>query len=178
VEPFATADQLATRLQTTFDAHQYEAAEQAVELVSDTFRERTGQTIYPTEQHTATFRRAVAIPTLWLPHPPAIPLTVNSIEVDDVAVAADLWIVDRDHAIRRTLGTWTGEIEVVYTVGFDEPPGALTQTVLDIVTRGWGNTFGVTQETVGPFSQSFGAPAAQGWRPDELAMLDRYRQAI
>jgi hypothetical protein len=178
VEPFATADQLATRLQTTFDADQLAAAEQAVTLVSDTFRDRTGQTIYPTEQHTAIFRRATAIPTLWLPHPPAIPVTVDTIEVDGVAVASDLWIVDRDHAIRRTAGSWSGDVEVVYTVGFDDPPGALAQTVLDIVVRGWGNVFGVTQETVGPFSQSFGSPSVQGWRPDELAMLDRYRQAI
>ena len=178
MEPFATADQIAVRLKTELDAHETEAAEQAVTLVSDVYRDRTGQTIYPPQQHTAIFRRATALPTLWLPHPPAIPLTIDTIEVDDVPVVDSLWIVDRDHAVRRTVGTWTGNIEVVYTVGFDVPPGALTQAVLDIVTRGWGNTFGVTQETVGPFSQSFGAPAAQGWRPDEIALIDRYRQAI
>lgn len=178
MEPFATADQLAVRLKTTFDADEMAAAEQAVSLVSDTFRDRTGQTIHPPQQNTAIFRRTTALPTLWLPHPPAIPLTVDTVEVNDELSDPDTWIVDRDHAIRLVHGNWTGDIEVVYTVGFDVPPGALTQAVLDIVTRGWGNTFGVTQETVGPFSQSFGSPAAQGWRPDEVALIDRYRQAI
>ena len=175
MDPFATAAQLATRMKTTFDQATEAAAVQQLTTVSDTFRDLTGQTVWPKVASATRTWQGARGPVLWLPHPPAIPVDIVTVTVNGETLDEDAWRLDMYHGLHLTsTGGWNGIVEVVYDHGFDDPPGSIVQLVLDIVQRRMANPVGATQETAGPFSQSFGPAAAQGWRPDELKIADRY----
>jgi hypothetical protein len=174
VEPFATTHELASKLQTEFTVDQHVSADLALEGVSATVRELSGQTIWPAAETSRTWLRVSAW-KLFLPHPPVVPVTVESVTVDgDLLDEAD-WRIDDVHGLSRTSGAWSGDVTVVYTHGFDDPPQSVRDVVLDVASRRFVNPTGLTQETEGPFSRSFGPAAGQGFRVDELQVIDRFR---
>ena len=176
MEPFATSYDLETKLQADFTVAQAAAAEQALEQASGMFRELSGQTIYPVQTDVVRSWYGVSASRLFLPHPAVIPVTVASVAVDGDELDAADWRIDEIHSLTRTSGVWRGDVTVTYAHGFDSPPQAVVGVVLSVVARTFDNPAGVTQETVGPFNRSFGNAAVQGWRPDELRVLDQFRK--
>jgi hypothetical protein len=174
VEPFADVSDYVGRTQTELTAAQDVTVDQRLRQVSDEFRWKCGQTVWPQETRTLTFRRLQYVQRLFLPHPPAIPLTVDSVTVDGLLYAG--WTLDRTHTLVSddVLG-WSGNVQVDYTVGFVEPPAAVQGLILDRVERSMANPTGAVQETEGPFSRSYGSPTLQGWRQDELDLIERFR---
>lgn len=174
MEPFADVSDYETKMRVVLSADEAASVEQHLEGVSDLFRRRCGQTVWPPQNLTFGWRRLWWVQRLFLPHPPSIPLTVTQVTVDGVPYAG--WTLDRTYALVSDdrLG-WSGDVEATYTVGFDVPPPSVRDAVLNIASRAWSNPYGVTQETEGPFSRSFGTAAVQGWRSDELELVNHFR---
>ena len=176
MEPFATSHELEARLQATFTAGQHTAADDALRRASDTFRELAGQTIFPVQTDVTKVWYGVSASRLFLPHPPVVPVQVGTVTVNGDVLDPAEWRVEESHSLVRVSGSWQGDVEVVYQHGFASPPQSVAGVVLSLVARTFDNPSGLTQETAGPFNRSFGNAAVQGWRAEDLRVLDLFRK--
>jgi hypothetical protein len=145
---FAQPDELAAYLQTEFSAQQDLTAELLLENATGRIRGWTGQTIAPTTTAIRRWRQA-GYGRLFLPHPPAIPVTVTAVEVDGVAV--DVWDIDELHSMPG----WWGDVTVTYTHGFPEPPADVRDVCLKLAVRAMSNPTFTQSVKLEGFSETF-----------------------
>lgn len=162
---------LETFLGTTLDVSR---AIQAVTLASGIVRAATGQTFTPQTAASILWRNTTDR-RLFLPHPTTVPVTIDAVTVDDEAFTD--FHLDRFNILTRTdYARWSGDVEVTYTHGSDDPPDAIKAVTLAIASRLFNNADGVTQKSIGDASISYGraqaGPSLTEW---ERSTLEPFR---
>lgn len=171
---FATTTELETFLQTTFDADQTATATLLLEGATGRVQGWTNQQLVPVTVETAHWWN-ISVGTLWLPHPPAIPVTVSTVTVNGVGLDAAGWRVDRLHGIVRTdRARWYGDIAVGYEHGFAVPPDDVRDVTLRLAVRMLTNPTYSQSIRIEGFSESFQTGATTS-EHQLLTELDRYR---
>ncbi len=132
-------------------------AQAALEDACDEVRSYLGQRIDLVAGDVVTLQ-GTGTRTLLLPEVPVV--SIASVVVDGTAVTS--YTVDKDFGVMwRTDGySWTcnGSVVVTYTHGFAVVPGDIKRVVYKLAMGGL--TGPVTQETVGPFSVSYGSSSS------------------
>lgn len=158
-EPLATSTDLAA-WQAGDDGTAVAAAQSAV-------RDHCQWHIAPVLEQTATLDTQPEVGTLWLP-------TLRLVSVTEVALTAadpadDLILAEGvDYTTGLGLGVvvglvplyWPrgfGAVRVTFEHGFDEVPPVVKAVVTAAAARAQANPAGLPNETVGPFSQSYGS---------------------
>lgn len=169
---FATVAELSAFVGKDIDAND-PTAELALSLASDAVRAYCRQSI---DANTETITVQGSGSTLLLL--PETPVTaVTEVKVDGETVAATLYSFTRYGALYRTSGLWPGitkSVEVTYTHGHEDIPGAVKAATLSVAARVLDSPAGIRQEAIGAYSVTYtnGTPALL---ESETASLDPYR---
>lgn len=160
-------------LQAQFDTSDILSAEQAIRFASGDIRGWTGQHIAP-PQDDVYEEHVVRASRVFLPHPPTIPVTVTTVELDDVVVDAADWRLDRHNVVVSESGTWTGKLTVTYTHGFDDPPEDVVAVCVKLALRVLSNPVSHQSIKLEGFSATWGT-GDENTDVKLLSRLDRYR---
>lgn len=172
MDPLATVDDVEARLGRVLTESESLRIQALLADASAAVRGWTGQ----------TFTRGEQTATLW--HKSCcdeIRLTGKDI--------ADLVAVDEDDADveleqvgpNRWTASWSGALTLTYTAGWDPIPDDIVAVVAQVAGRALGvnlDASGITQESTGPFSVSYGSAGASGglgFLAGERQILNRYR---
>jgi hypothetical protein len=166
---FATVDELSSFLQTDFEADQQITAELLLQLATGRIQGWTNQTLAPVSDD--TYETSGWFGRLILPHPPAVPVTVVSVEVDDEPVD---YSIDRYHVLRRDRG-FDGDTVVTYQHGFETVPADVKEACLKLAVRQMTNPTYSQSVKIEGFSETFQTATATSEQAI-LAELSRYRQ--
>lgn len=167
---FATSDDLAAYMRSELDD---DAADLALSLATEVIRLRLGWAVEQVVDDVITLDGAgtsiLLLPTLHL-------TAVSSVVEDGVTLVADDDYEWSASGILERVGcaAWKRKrrgVVVTCTHGYVDLPEALVDVVLAAAGRRYGNPGGVTSETVGPFTVSYGMDLL----PDEQQVIDFYR---
>lgn len=181
-DPFAEVEDLEAFTTFKFDEGTEDTIEavQAAEALADAsaqIRSWCQQTIWPVTE--AVYEPDEAGEPVWLPHPPAIPVTVTKVEVAGVELDPSGWRHTRLHEVRPAAGGgWTGPVKVTYEHGFDDPPPAVRGVCLQLAARTMANPEGRMQwRTASGESTAFAAEpeGAHGLSKTHEKQLRPYR---
>lgn len=181
----ATVEDLATYLQRDFSAAGTATASLVLDLVSAAIRSYTGQSITTA---TTTARLKVRGGRVRLPQGPVT--AVTAVENTTGTTLLHTW----DHGPQIWLSsclpiangpTYAGRapqyVDVTYTHGYASVPDDIKAITLQVAGRAFGataDTTGVQSESIGGYSYSMGAAAAQGavgFLLGERQVLDRHK---
>lgn len=159
---FATVAQLEQRLGRTLTTTQ---RQQALAMIGEASAEVAGfcrQTIARVTAHEVTLAGCYAT-GLVLPERPVVEVTAVSIDGD----ALDSWTLtgdtlyrgatDDDDRFRLGWGGPGNAVALTYTHGYADIPPLITKTVIAMVVRTIANPTGVTSESMGQYSVTFGS---------------------
>jgi len=151
------------------------AAQQALDIASDTIRTYCGHSITQILNDTAKLD-GTGTNTLILP---AAPVNgIDSIEVDGELVPSTAYRWSKKGWVKRTDGhLWLdlpGSIEIIYNHGFATVPKAIVGVALSLAGRIHDGSSGIKQETIGSYSVTYGDPSPV-LRANEQATLDAYK---
>lgn len=149
---FATHSDLASRLGVTFASDEETRATGLLGLASDVIRRAARQQI---DQGTSTVTVRGAAGRILLPERPVI-------SINDVTPAGG-WKLDGDYLV----GSWSGDVEVTYTHGFETIPDTIKAICLECVTRVWVNPGNASQEAYGSERVTHGASSGLILTPEE-----------
>lgn len=172
---FATAEELAALLRTTFDASESVQADSILTLASGVVQGHLRQTVRQVVGDVLV-RRGTWDTRFRLPERPVTAVSVVSI--GGTALTADDWYLQGDELV-RTVG-WGGpsvEVSVTYTHGYATIPDDIKAVVLQSAVRAWSNPSGIAQESLEGYSITY-ARGNSGvvLFESEKAILDRYRR--
>ena len=170
---FAEYTDVESILQAKFDVSDMQTAQQAIRLATGDIRGWTGQHISP-PQEDLYVEHVVRASRVFLPHPSAIPVTVSTVEVDDVELDASDWRLDRHNTVVSEFGTWTGKVAVTYTHGFDDPPEDVVSVTVKLALRTLSNPVSHQSIKLEGFSATWGT-GDENTDVKLLSRLDRYR---
>lgn len=172
----ATVAQLESWLGREFDSET--AAQQALDVASDTIRSYCGHSISQILNDTVVLD-GTGTNTLLLP---AAPVNgIDSIEVNGEALESTDYKYSKKGWVRRVDGlkfpTTPGSIEVIYNHGYTTIPKDIVGVVLSFASRALDGSANVKQETIGSYSVTYGDTASV-LRADEKAVLDIYKVVV
>lgn len=174
MDPLATIDDVEARLGRTITDDEALRVDALLADASAAVRGWTGQT-FTREEQTATFWHKDGCDEFTLAGKDVS--TVSAVDADDATVEVEQVTANRWKA------SWTGALTVTFTAGWDPIPDDIIAVVAQVVCRALGvqaDATGITQETTGPFSVSYGAAGASGalgFMASEQQVLNRYRVA-
>ncbi|MCA1569313.1 MAG: hypothetical protein LC798_03115 [Chloroflexi bacterium] len=184
--PLAVVEDLATYLRRDLSAADLASAELFLDIASDTVRSACGRQVLSLIEDD-TYLRRTARTVLELPQRPV--RDVSTISVNGSALAADAWEWDGDETaalvgplpVGNASSWWprgSRLVSVTYDHGYPaaEMPWDIKGTVLDLAARAMSAPPGVTQRSLGSFSESFGRQIASTLTEEEKAKLRPYRR--
>lgn len=181
----STVDEFGFFLGVTFTDAQAERAQLLLELASGAIQRFTRQTIELVEDDVAVLHGTWKA-GLVLPQVPVVSVSTVELDIEGVLTEDTDWSFDGQRTLWRgvvptgTAGrSWGGDtqkITVTYTHGWEEIPAEIRAVCLQIAARSYRNPGGVSAESVGQYSVTYGS-GAQGisLTPDEKAMLRSLR---
>jgi len=175
----STVDEFGFFLGVTFTDAQAERAQLLLELATGAIQRFTRQTIELVENDVAVLHGTWSA-GLVLPQVPVVSVSALTLDVEGVATADTDWVFDGQRTLWRDAGcSWGGDtqkITVTYSHGWEEIPAEVRAVCLQIAARSYRNPAGVSAESVGQYSVTYGS-GAQGisLTPDEKTMLRSLR---
>jgi hypothetical protein len=171
---FATSETVEEMLQAKFTTDEQISAETHIRNATGRIRGWTGQHISPVTVGVVSVRDPNVV-RLFLPHPPAIPVSVTTVVVDGVTLDAADFEVDRVHGLTRTDGSrWTGLVVVTYDHGFATVPDDVSAVCAELASRKMTNPTGSQSVKIEGFSESFSTTSEMS-DSSFIASLRRYR---
>jgi hypothetical protein len=181
---FATADELATHLQTSLTSDQVDAAEQALRIATQAVRTWTGQQITAGESTVELYPQSGVV---LLPELPVGEVT----EVTADGEPVEWWLKGAKHGVLLVgrLGVyvveagerwWPPKVTVTYSHGYEDVPDDVKGVVLEVASRTLDNPSGYVQKTVGDVNVSYGSHSglATGFQlsASQMLTLQPYRR--
>ena len=165
---FATAQELADRLETEFSAADESRADGLLTRVSGLVQAEARQVIERVEDDEFVFY-GIRETSVLLPERPVV--SVSSVTIDGEPLEVN-WTLDGDHLVHRFGWPLQARVVVTYTHGYEPVPDAIKEVVLGAVVRGWVNPGNVMSERLGQAQMTY---AVQGSPPGMMLTTDERR---
>lgn len=173
---FASTDDLATLLGTSFTDGQLAQAQLALDIATAAIRSYTRQQIT-----TVTGDEIILDPEnrklILLPEIPVVDVSEVIVGDDTLTIADDVFWYADGRLYRTSGGSWgtaRQSVEVTYDHGYAEVPDSVRGVCLAKASRLLANPESLRQESIGSYSRTYEG-GSSGLTEDEEMILDEYR---